>query len=280
MVLLRGARRGMSLTAIVVSSFIVPVSSIPAQERPRSAAIARDLKGTDGAKVMAALSAAGLIPLEEWNHDLRQALADAIVDELKRSRGAKVLDDHHQMAALTRKAMEIARAGDPVVIPALIRFPVGGWKIYEALEKLGEPAFVAILDMISSFYSETGGLSLRDDDDWMYSHGLLALAFFVDHRGADAFGDEARVRMEAAVRRTLNVPLHEVGIHMVVPEAMWLGIALGDSESLEAVRTLTDANEVRARGVTDPQEVEQLRRRATDVLAGRRPLPWPRPRSK
>lgn len=112
----------------------------------------------------------------------------------------------------------------------------------------------------------------------MYSHGLNALAYIVSHRGAQAYGREANARMRAAAVRTLASPLHELGIHLVVPSAMRLAFALGDPESLGAIAALTDADQIRAQGVTDPQQIEQLQKRATDVLAGKLVL-WPRRRN-
>lgn len=240
----------------MASGVMVAAPGASAQDQSDQSILARDLRSSDVGEVFAALTAATALPLVEWTPGLRQALVDAIVEEVKRPRGAKVLDDHHQLGALVHQAINIANAGDPVAIPALVIFPVAGRNINEALDALGEPAFAAVLDMVSSFSSEHQGLQLeRRDDEWMYAHGLNALAYIVSQRGAEAYGREANARMRAAAVRTLASPLHELGIYLVVPSAMRLAFALGDPESLGAIAALTDADQIRAQGVTDPQQV-------------------------
>ena len=259
------------MVAVVCWGHLVEdVSSQETLSRAAQVALARDLRSTSAKQVMEAVNRLYDVPVEEWDGGLRKALADAVLDEVMRPDDQKVLDDIHQFIAMSDLALDIAFKGDPVVIPTLIRFPPRLRVVIAALYELGEPAFRAVLDMMSSASPvdfadhRTQGVTRV-----MYSEGLEVLAAFVHYDGVDAFDRETQAELRAITIRTLESPTKGYSLDA----GMRLALALGDPEALAAVEALTDRNTIRARGITGSRQINWIERDAKDAVAGRMPVP-------
>ena len=265
-----GKRAFLVMVVACWAPLAVGLSSQETLSRAAQVALARDLRGTSAKQVLGAVNRLYGVPVEEWDGSLRQALADAVLDEMMRPRDQKVLDDVHQFVAMSDLALDIAFEGDTVVIPALILFPEGGPVITAALYELGEPAFRALLDMVSSALPvhfadhRTQGVTRT-----MYSDGLDVLTAFVHYDGVDTFDRDTQAELRAMALRTLESATMWVPLRA----GMRLAQALGDPEALAAVEALTDRNTIRARGITDPRQINWIERDAKDAMAGRMRVP-------
>ena len=259
--------------AMVVACWAPLAAGLSSQETlPQAAqvALAHDLRGTSAKQVMRAVNRLYDVPVDEWDGSLRKALADAVLDEMMRPDDQKVLDDVHQFVAMSDLALDIAFEGDTVVIPALILFPEGGPVITAALYELGEPAFRALLDMVSSASPvHFADQRTQDVTRMMYSQSLDVLAAFVHYDGVDTFDRETQAELRAMALRTLE----SATMWFPLNAGMRLALALGDPEALAAVEALTDRNTFRARGITDPWEIDRIERDAKDAMAGRMRVP-------
>lgn len=112
------------------------------------------------------------IPAEEWDDGFRRAVADVYVRETTRNHAQRVVSGE-RLLTLRDMVWDIAFTGDPMVIPALLVSPSP--PTVRALYELGEPAFRATLDMVSSFspgqFAEDRGYVVNSD---MYGIGVNA----------------------------------------------------------------------------------------------------------
>lgn len=236
-----------------------------ADPRPH-ADLERDLASGDRERMVDAGMALRRIPVEMRSPALRQALMDAVLAEMDRPPKAKALRGF-QSIVLEDEVLEIGRTGDPVAIPALVR-STAGWDAYEPLLGMAEPTLRWAL----------GTLSSPDAREDVYRRALDALAYLVDHLGADAFDAESYREMGDHAVRTLNP--HAPGWSLeftpvwAMVSAIRLGLLLGDPEARTAVEELasTDAA-VRLRGVTNPRWIAWIRGEAQEQLEDPRP-PW------
>ena len=225
-------------------------------QQPVQLAIAQSLRSTDTVGVRAAMGEMFRIPVVEQGPELRAAVVDFL---LRQREGSTSLRDGHVVAELTEVALEIALTGDPVAIPALAAFPMGGWQIYWALVSLGEPALRAVLEAASSPAHGEGTVS----------SALKTLAMFVDEWGPAAFDEHTHAEMKRIAAGYLRGPTDWT----ILGSAIELAIQLEDQELRSLVEDLAASDEaVRAHGIQEAYDIEKIRTRAAERLAD--PTPW------
>lgn len=227
-----------------------------AAQEPAQLAIAQALRGTDTVGVRAVLGDMLRIPVAEQGPELRAAIVDFL---LRQKEGSGSLRDGHVVAELTEVALEIAQTGDPTAIPALAAFPMGGWRIYWALVSLGEPALRAVLETASSHAS----------DEATVSSALETLAMFADEWGPEAFDEHTYEELKGLAARYLHGPTYWT----ILGSSIELAIQLEDPDlRLQVGRLAASDAAVRARGIEETYDIDQIRKRAAARLAD--PTPW------
>ncbi len=184
----------------------------------------------------------------------------AIVEACVREHKNRMFGDGHMLEGLAEAAIEIGQVGDPIAIPALARFPMAGWSVYEVLASLGDPALRAVLNTASSPESKRR----------MAANALMALEMFVDKWGLDAFDEPTYEQMKALAAKALEGP---TDFYMLV-NTIGLAILLEDPKLRATVEELASSDDaVRARGVTNPRAIAKIREKAKQRLADPTP-PW------
>lgn len=228
--------------------------------RAEQVTLARDLRSSNAEQVMEAAYRIYDVPAEEWDGDVRRAIVDAYMRETKADFEQRILSGGE---ALTLRDMvwDIAFAGDPVVIPALLLTPTSTSALYE----LGEPAFRAVLDMVlSSSPGQFAEDMRRGVTPTMYADGLDALVVFVHNNGVDAFDRSTRSQLRDVALGTLQSARR----WWMLIAAMPLAVALDDAAATAIVESLTDKQEIRARGFTHPGVIDRIARKAREALSG------------
>lgn len=261
--------------AWIVCVVLLAASAAAAQEEASQAALAEDFRSGDHRRTHAALDAYLLIPLEQRSPDLRRALADVVIREMRRAPRERQLGWWGR-EKLVAAVEEIARAGDTLAIPALVRFPrtgrlfpLGGRGVYEALLGLGKPALLGVVAALASeeLREEARGPALR------------ALAYFVAEQGAGALDRETRAAVRGHVVSALerpfpadsspSAPMTPVA---TLVSAVQLGLLLDDAGVRATIAELAaSADAVRARGITNPRWIARVRQSAGGGLADARP---------
>lgn len=224
-------------------------------QQPVQLAIAQALRSTDTVGVRAAMGEMFRIPVAEQGPELRAAVVDFVLRQREGSTSLR----YYAPAELAEVVLEIAQTGDPVAIPGLAAFPMGGWRIYWALVSLGEPALRAVLEAASS----------PANDEVTVSDALETLAMFVDEWGPEAFDEHTHAEMKRIAAGYLRGPTDWT----ILDGAVELAIQLEDPELRSQVVELAASDEaVRARGVKEEHVIEKIRRTAAERLAD--PTPW------
>ena len=126
--------------------------------------------------------------------------------------------------------------------------------VIRALVAFGEPAVPAILSVLST----------PDVAPSKVSQGLRTLRLMVEEAGPGALSPGTLVQMRGVAKR------HLTGRQSVVTlwSAIDLAVVLEDEELRGRVETLArDPDEVRARGVEDPDLIERTQERAAAALS-------------
>jgi hypothetical protein len=159
---------------------------------------------------------------------------------------------------LGRIATVVADFSDPASVPALASALGSGFTVIRALAAFGEQAAASVLAVVSSSDSGTDAVN----------HGLITLRLLVENSQTRPLRDATISSIRRATEQRLRT-----GKGLAVTTLWWaidLAAVLNDAQLRHSVERLaTDWNEAIARGITDPQLVEQTRKRAADRLAGR-----------
>ncbi len=143
---------------------------------------------------------------------------------------------------------------DRRAIPALAGAMQTGMMVMRALAAFGEVAAPTVLAVAAS----------RDSPDGAVGAGLWTLKLIVEGADARPLSTTTLQQVRGVARQRLS---GEQGV-LTLFSAIELAAALGDADLRGLVERLaSDGNEAVARGVTDPELVEQLQRRATAALA-------------
>jgi len=150
----------------------------------------------------------------------------------------------------------VSQLEDPQAIPALAgALGSGSTLVRDALADFGERAVPAILVVVNA--PETH-YSVVDE-------GLIALRFMVEGTGPRPLSAGALDQIRGAARQRLTGKQYFTTLWRAID----LAVALKDPSLRQIVQALaSDATEVRARGVTNPDLVAKTQQRAQQRLAG------------
>jgi hypothetical protein len=259
----------MRIRSVLSATMVVAaIASVSAQTSVEQRVLAEHLLSADLVERSRALSMAGAIPPREVGPDLRAALIAALervnaLDDDRRERGRRgeTLEALEDPEFIARVAEVIISLRDPQAIPALAGALHTGAMVARALAMFGEEAAPSVLSTVTAQTSYRGRVN----------GGLLALRFMME-ANRDSLGTTTvnEIRRAAEQRLTGNQ------FDTVLWRAMDLAVIL-DDPGLERILEIlaSDRSEVEARGIDDPQLVDQTQQRAIDRLAGVPALPRP-----
>ena len=159
-------------------------------------------------------------------------------------------------------AGKVENLQDPAAIPGLAKaLPLGFSIVRRRLASFGEEAASAVLERAQSTENETARAA------------LVTLRFMVE--GAETRPLSAFTLGQ--IRRTAGQWLTKSSQSILtLSAAIDLAAVLVDPELTRILKSLVaDPNEVMARGIESPVSIERMQQRASDGLAGTRPLPRP-----
>ena len=244
---------------------------------------ARQLSGGNFPSVEAAWHTAVAIPAS----DMGAELIDALVSAVDRENSTPQAADDHYLASLSDKALEIAELPDKeiaaLMIPALARFPVNGWRVSEALVSLGAPALCEVVRTTTAsgstdfmLWGALGTLG-RFVADWtpvrLQAHSLEDDCFVDDH----ILGHPIRSEDTAlgVLRGIAEAFLDNGSEYLPLSSAIGLAVVLEDEGLRGRVERLSkDGTRLRELGL-DPVLLENLQLIAEERLENKKP-PWRR----
>lgn len=196
-------------------------------------------------EIGSALSVAYIDLLHEMNGIVLQAAASEIA--------LASVESPEFVSALSRR---VAQLNDPGAIRALSRAYYGGRLASEALADFGAaavPDLLAVVDSPGRNYN-------------LANYGLKTLALVVvKHGGTGRLSLGLRRGIVESTARRLRTP----GYFTTLWAAIDLAAVLDDPGLLVTVRSLaTDRDEVRARGISDPEIISMTQERAARRLSG------------
>lgn len=248
--------------AVATSGLLVPASLLMAQ--PDQRVLAGQVLSEDVEVQARALQAVAGIGRENVGPELRSALIKSLERENTTHTQHRLADQVGQKPPPLKAPemyFEVAQAvidlHDRAAIPALAGALGTGTSVPRALAEFGLQAVPALLDVVTD--AEKYCLNVNG--------GLLALRFIVEQREAYPLPASLRNQIIAAARQRLAT-----GKGLFDTTLLWaidLAVALKDPELQRIVESISsDRNEVIARGITDPQLIEQTQKRAHDALSG------------
>jgi hypothetical protein len=184
--------------------------------------------------------------------DRQFSLEVALAQELSRLRAQRQRDEGDYLFSLIEA---VSQSKDPNIVRALVPWLRTGNRAINAVTALGE---LSVLD-VTTIARDPG------NDD-------APVALLVMGR---LLSDPSRYPLTAVSRRsiveTAELRLSGTQPEAVVEEAVYLAIATGDSRLIERVESLAqNAAAVRDFGISDPESVAYLQKRAADALARRK----------
>ncbi|MBA4158259.1 MAG: hypothetical protein H0X65_12385 [Gemmatimonadetes bacterium] len=248
-----------ALVAIVVSLACLYAASAEAQAG-QSELTRQLLHGDRGEQLMAAEVARG-IGGRNIDEKLRGALIEVLEREgrldAQRRRGDIGFLDNPELIA--RLALVVAELRDPRAIPALAGAVHTSPPAAKALAAFGEPAAAAVLEVANS-RGQTA----------VVNSGLITLRLMIEGAGKRPLSPGTRQEIRQVAQRHMSAEYSVTTLWRSID----LAVVLDDPEIRRMVELLaTDRNEVIARGVTEPDLIEQTQKRARERLAGVPPLP-------
>lgn len=211
-------------------------------ERSRALETAKSIGRT---AMDADLRAALITVLERNNRTVAQALA--------RKEPVSMFEDPEFVSQVAHVVSEL---GDPQAIPALAgALGTGSTLVRDALADFGERAAPAVLAVVSSPESHYSAVD----------EGLIALRFMVEGVGPSPLSAATLNQVRRATRERLTGNEYFTTLWRAID----LAVALNDPSLRQIVQSLaSDATEVSARGVTNPDLMTKTQQWATERLAG------------
>jgi len=234
--------------------------STPAFSQQSQSTLAQQLLSSDSVARKAFLSVAPMAK-DEIGDELRTALVTLLIrknmvvaDASRRGLVLSTIDDPSFIAALSRK---VASLQDPRAISALAEARHGGSTVITELVRFGQAAVPALSEVAAS----TG----KHYD--VVNHALGALSRIVESPQGAMLSSQARAQIRGVAEQRLSGQQYFTTLWRAID----LAVALRDSALLRTVELLaSDANAVRARGITDEEVVRRTQQRASDRLRRQR----------
>lgn len=153
---------------------------------------------------------------------------------------------------------------DAAAIPVLAGALGTGTAVARALAAFGLQAVPTLLEVVTAV----------ENDPYEVNNGLLALRFIAEKSAAQPLPESVGRQVIAAARKRLATGKGRSTTTLW--NAIELAVALKDPELRRIVESIAnDRNEVIARGITDPQLIDQTQKYAADALSGVPLLPRP-----
>jgi hypothetical protein len=263
-------RLGVIVTAIATLLFIRLVDAqVDPGRKLDQRPLAQQLLSDDETARNEALLAARSIDRSKFGPELRAALITVLDKNNGMARAAsqrgeaveRVLNpDFH-----ARVCQTVTELRDPSTIPVLAgSLGACGWVIHRDLASFGEQAAPAVIAVVTSPQSSYDAVN----------EGLIALRFMVENRDQRPLSATSLKGIRRAAEFHLNAPGRPPGTGVTLRWAIDLAVALGDPGLTRIVETLaSDSAALIARGITDPQLIDDTKKWAADRLAGVPPLP-------
>ena len=257
------------ITLATTAGLIAATASVSTAQIDQRAIAAQLLDG-NRAMLAAAVKRAATVSPGSVGPELRAALLQALAREgrlhaehyLADERGQPVrpLEDPELVTDLT---VLVAQLRDRRAIPVLGSvLGIGSTLTASALASFGEEA-VGVVAAIATD---------PDSPTYAVDEGLITLRFMVEAANIRPLSAASWERIRRTARQHLTGRQKEIGSSL--RWAIDLAIATKDPGLRRIVESLaTDRREITARGITDPDLVEQTRRRAHERLAGIPPRP-------
>jgi hypothetical protein len=162
-------------------------------------------------------------------------------------------------------AHAVSQLEDPQAIPALAgALGTGSTLVVDALADFGERAAPAVLGVVTSPGSRISAVH----------GGLITLRFIVERASRSPLSAATLEQIRRTAEQHLTIQGQFARTGVTLRWAIDLAVALKDPGLRGIVEALaSDPNEVIAKGVTDPQLIEQTQKWAAERLAGVPPQP-------
>lgn len=259
------SRRIVPLVAALLT--LLPIRQMDAQVDQR--ALAQRLLSDDAALRTQALKTVRSLGPLNIGPELRTALIAFLDKGNKVARDATGRGDPVERLLdpefYAKVCQTVAELRDPAAI-AVLAGSLGtcGWVVHREVAAFGEQAAPAVLAVVTSSQSSYEAVN----------EGLIALRFMVENADMRPLSDATVKGIRRAAEQHLIAPGRPSGTGVTLRWAIDLAVALGDPGLRRMVESLAfDPQTVIARGITDPQLIDQTRKWATDRLAGIPPLP-------
>jgi hypothetical protein len=201
------------------------------------------------------------IEISEMTPELRHSVVQALQREaeLHAQRREMRIPPLERPELIVRLAEVVAAFDDPGTAPLLARGLGTGFVVIRSLAQFGEQAVVPILDVLAT----EKDVSVVDD-------ALVALRFIAEDVAEPALSSESRERIRAVAHRYLLAK----GSVTSLWRAIDLAAVLGGQDLRDRIGAIgSDAEQVVARGISDPDLVRRTQERAAARLRGVPPLP-------
>lgn len=189
---------------------------------------------------------AALITLLDRNNKI-------VAEAAKRKEAVAKLENPEFIAHVAHVVSELQ---DPQAIPALAgALGSGSTLVRDALADFGERAAPAVLAVVTAPESRYTAVN----------EGLLSLRYMVEGKGSPPLSPETLNQIRGAAKQRLMGKQRFTTLWRAID----LAVTLNDPELRQLVQSLaSDANEVIARGVTDPGLIADTQKQASGRLAG------------
>jgi hypothetical protein len=246
--------RRLALLLVVVLGSVLFASLGDAQQDQR--ALALQLLQGPGAERSRALEAVRALGANSTGPELRAALITLLERNNRAARRNEGLATVESPEFIAHVAHVVSQLEDPQAIPALAgALGTGSTLVRDALADFGEGAAPAVLAVVNS--SETHYNAVDE--------GLITLRFLVEGTGPRPLSAGTLDQIRGAARQRLTGKQYFTTLWRAID----LAVALNDPSLRQTVQVLaSDATEVSARGVTNPDLIAKTQERATQRLAG------------
>ncbi|MGH7612990.1 MAG: hypothetical protein ACREMW_02970 [Gemmatimonadales bacterium] len=242
--------------------FAVALGTATVQAQVDQSALARQILGGNSRERSRALEAAGALG-PQIGLELRAALIKSLerANEVQAQRYhadlrgeplEPLLEDPEFTARVSRVVAELR---DPWAIPALVGALGTGSPVTRALVAFGEEAVPALLGAVRS----------PESTHYVVEEALVAFRFLVEGAGPHPLSAGTLNEIRRATKQRLTGKQYFTTLW----DAIDLAIALKDPDLRRIVKSLaSDRDAVVARGIEDPETIEETQRLAAERLAG------------
>jgi hypothetical protein len=257
--------RQVGLVAAVLLAMVLSPTSVRAQVD--QLALAAKLRRGTVVERSRAVEAARVLGGHRMGPELRTALIEALerenrvhVRRYQAGRRGETLGPLDDPEFILRVSRVVADLQDPRAIPALAGALGTGSTVTEALVAFGEQAVPAVLAVVTS----------RNSMHYTVDEGLVMLRFLVEGAGPLPLSAETLERVRRAAEQRLTGKQYFTTLW----DAIDLATALKDPGLRRVVESLaSDSSAILARGIEDPELIQETQRLAADRLAGVAPEP-------